>query len=72
LKSVRFLLFSSGEAIAEAFGRIEAPELQPRFNVAPSQPFAVVRVPLGGGEPALLKWGLVSPPCRGWASFRES
>ena len=51
---LRILLFSSGEAVAEVFGRTEAPELQPRFNVAPSQLVAVVRVPLGSGEPVLL------------------
>ena len=39
----RFTLRSSGEAVAEAFGLPEAPDLLPRFNIAPGQVVAVVR-----------------------------
>ena len=39
----RFTLRSTGEVVAEAFGLPEAPDLLPRFNIAPGQPVAVVR-----------------------------
>jgi putative SOS response-associated peptidase YedK len=57
----RFTLRSSGEAVAEAFGLPEAPDLWPRFNIAPGQPLAVVRQKqqAQGRELAFLRWGLV-------------
>jgi len=42
----RFRLRSSGKVVAEAFDLSEAPDLLPRFNIAPSQPVAVVRQPM--------------------------
>jgi putative SOS response-associated peptidase YedK len=47
--------------VAEAFGLAEAPDLWPRFNIAPGQPAAVVRQQprAEGRELALLRWGLV-------------
>ena len=58
----RFTLTKSGEEVAEAFGLDEVPELQPRYNIAPSQPVAVVRRlgPEGARSLAFLRWGLVS------------
>jgi putative SOS response-associated peptidase YedK len=57
----RFTLRSSGEAAAEAFGLGEAPDLLPRFNIAPGQPVAVIRQQLEakGRELAYLRWGLI-------------
>jgi putative SOS response-associated peptidase YedK len=57
----RFTLRSSGEAVAEAFGLAEAPDLFPLFNIAPGQPVAVVRQKqqAQGRELAFLRWGLV-------------
>jgi putative SOS response-associated peptidase YedK len=57
----RFNLTASGEEIAEAFGLDEAPELAPRYNIAPTQPVAVVRPDPGTGRRHLshLRWGLV-------------
>ena len=57
----RFTLRSTGEAVAEAFGLAEAPDLLPRFNIAPSQAVAVVRqkAHAEGRELALLRWGLI-------------
>ena len=59
----RFTLRSSGEAVAEAFGLAETPDLFPRFNIAPCQPVAVVRHEprAEGRELALLRWGLIPP-----------
>jgi putative SOS response-associated peptidase YedK len=55
----RFALYSSGETIAAAFDLSEVPELLPHYNIAPSQPVAVIRTSPNGRELALLKWGLV-------------
>jgi putative SOS response-associated peptidase YedK len=47
--------------VAEAFGLPEAPELLPRFNIAPSQAVAVVRQMPQAQERQLayLRWGLI-------------
>jgi putative SOS response-associated peptidase YedK len=57
----RFTLRSSGEAVADTFDLAEVPDLLPRFNIAPSQPVAVVRQEPGaeGRELAFLRWGLI-------------
>jgi putative SOS response-associated peptidase YedK len=57
----RFTLRSSPQAVAEAFALPEAPDLLPRFNIAPGQPVAVVRQEprAEGRELALLRWGLI-------------
>jgi putative SOS response-associated peptidase YedK len=59
----RFTLRTSAGAVAEQFGLLEVPQFEPRFNVAPSQPVAVVRMTTDQGQPrrqlAWLRWGLV-------------
>lgn len=57
----RFTLTASGEEVAEAFGLDEVPPLAARYNIAPTQPVAVVRVepPEGRRSLAELKWGLL-------------
>lgn len=57
----RFNQTASGEEVAEAFGLDEAPELAPRYNIAPSQPVAVVGLQPKTGRRGLarLAWGLV-------------
>jgi putative SOS response-associated peptidase YedK len=57
----RFNQTASGEEVAEAFGLDEAPELAPRYNIAPTQKVAVVGVHPATGRRglALLTWGLV-------------
>jgi putative SOS response-associated peptidase YedK len=54
----RFTLFAPAEQVAEAFA-IPVPELFPRYNIAPSQPVAVVRADPGGRQLLMCKWGLV-------------
>ena len=58
----RASLTASPEELEEAFGLASAPALQPRYNIAPSEPMLVVR-PDEAGKPeaALLRWGLVRP-----------
>ncbi len=57
----RFTLHRSGEVVAEAFDLPVVPPLQPRFNITPSQPVAVVRSGTGqeGRELVFLRWGLM-------------
>lgn len=54
----RFSLAASGEELAEAFGLEDAPEVTPRYNIAPSQPVIVVRSQRGRRAAARLRWGL--------------
>jgi len=55
----RYTLRASGETLAEQFKLSEAPQLTPRYNIAPTQTVPVVRAGTGGRELALLRWGLV-------------
>jgi putative SOS response-associated peptidase YedK len=57
----RFNQTASGDEVAEAFSLDEAPELAPRYNIAPTQPVAVVGVQPKTGRRGLtmLSWGLV-------------
>jgi putative SOS response-associated peptidase YedK len=58
----RFTLRTAASAIAEQFSLLEVPDLQPRFNIAPSQPVPVVRIdPQQAARRQLvfLHWGLV-------------
>jgi putative SOS response-associated peptidase YedK len=57
----RYTLTSSGEDLALAFDLSELPLAVPRYNMAPTQEAAVVRVLEPGGPRRLdpLKWGLI-------------
>ncbi len=56
----RFTLRTPAKEIAQAF-RVTAPDIEPRYNIAPSQPVAAVRrkPDREGRELAMLRWGLV-------------
>ena len=57
----RFTLTTSPEALAGQFHLDSVPSLPPRFNIAPTQAVAVVRVRPGrpDRELAILQWGLI-------------
>ena len=59
----RFLLVSSSKELAEQFELDETPEIRPRYNVAPSQEIAAIRLNRGPQtnkrELIFLKWGLI-------------
>ena len=55
----RFYLFSTGAAVADLFDLASPIELSPRYNIAPSQPIAVVRLGEHGRELVPLRWGLI-------------
>jgi putative SOS response-associated peptidase YedK len=57
----RYTLSAPGQEVALLFGFSEVPDLPPRYNLAPTQEAAVVRV-LAPGEPRRLdrlRWGLI-------------
>jgi putative SOS response-associated peptidase YedK len=54
----RVALTASGEELAEAFELDEAPGVEPRYNIAPSQPLLVVRHERGRPRATSLRWGL--------------
>src|SRR5215217_5300052 len=56
----RFLLHTAVADLQRAFGFAERPNLQPRYNIAPTQTVPIVRQKDGGGrELALVRWGLI-------------
>ena len=55
----RFAFYSPHEAIVRLFGVAAAPEIEPRWNIAPTQFIATVRAAGGPREVAMLYWGLV-------------
>jgi putative SOS response-associated peptidase YedK len=55
----RFAFYSPHEAVARLFGVADAPEIEPRYNIAPTQFVAAVREAGGPREVAMLYWGLV-------------
>jgi len=64
----RFTLRTPAGLVAEEFSLWDAPDCKPRYNIAPTQPVAVVRA-TGEGPAAprrwdMLRWGLVP----GWAA----
>jgi putative SOS response-associated peptidase YedK len=54
----RFAQRKPSKVIAKTFN-VEVPELEPRFNLAPTQDVLVVRENSDGREAVLLKWGLI-------------
>jgi putative SOS response-associated peptidase YedK len=57
----RFTLRTPAKDIAELFHLAEVPDLRPRYNIAPTQPVAAVRVSPKDGhrELVMLHWGLI-------------
>lgn len=55
----RFAFYSPREAVARLFGVSDAPDIEPRYNIAPTQFIATVREAGGARGVAMLHWGLV-------------
>jgi putative SOS response-associated peptidase YedK len=57
----RFTLTVDGEALAEQLDLPVAPDIAPRYNIAPTQPVAAVRASIGSGQRELtyFHWGLI-------------
>lgn len=59
----RFVADIPTEVLKQLFSLMEAPQLEPRYNVTPGQPVAVIRNQADHNRIDLLKWGLVP----GWS-----
>ncbi len=55
----RYTLTSAPEAIRALFRYEEQPNFPPRYNIAPTQPIAIVRLNEGKRQLALVRWGLL-------------
>ncbi len=55
----RYTLISAPEAIRALFRYAEQPNFPPRYNIAPAQPIAVVRLVEGKRQFVLVRWGLL-------------
>jgi putative SOS response-associated peptidase YedK len=57
----RFTLRTSAKVLGELFALSELPVLEPRYNIAPTQPVPAVRLAPGGEQREMtwLRWGLV-------------
>ncbi|HSF77864.1 MAG TPA: SOS response-associated peptidase [Steroidobacteraceae bacterium] len=64
----RYAFFSPAEAVKRAFALDDFPALEPRYNIAPTQPVPVLREEQPGRrQVALLHWGLIPS----WARDRS-
>jgi putative SOS response-associated peptidase YedK len=57
----RFTLSAPGDALAEVFELDEAPEVVPRYNIAPTQPVLVVSARGSRRVAEALAWGVLFP-----------
>jgi putative SOS response-associated peptidase YedK len=56
----RYFLHSSADKLAKLFGEMPMPLLEPRYNIAPTQPVPIVRQDHNGRcEMVLVRWGLI-------------
>ena len=57
----RFTLTDPNVDLAVQFNLPEIPDMQPRYNIAPTQPVAAVRATRDGSarEMVMLQWGLI-------------
>src|SRR5579872_286127 len=55
----RFNLRTPASQLVEIFQLLRSAELKPRFNIAPTQPVAVIRQTGKDRELSLIRWGLV-------------
>ncbi|MGE5535816.1 MAG: SOS response-associated peptidase [Acidobacteriota bacterium] len=55
----RYVLTSAPEVFRNLFRYEERPNFPPRYNVAPTQPIAIVRLVEGKRQFALVRWGLL-------------
>jgi putative SOS response-associated peptidase YedK len=55
----RFNLRANSRQLAEIFQLLREPDLTPRYNIAPTQPVAVIRQVDTDRELSMIRWGLV-------------
>ncbi len=55
----RFVLTATPEELAALFGYLDGEDFPPRYNIAPTQPIAIVRMMHHARRFALVRWGLI-------------
>ena len=56
----RYFLHSTADKLTQLFGEMPMPLIEPRYNIAPTQPVPVVRQDAQGRrEMVLMRWGLI-------------
>jgi putative SOS response-associated peptidase YedK len=55
----RYAVISAPEAVRALFRYLEKPNFPPRYNIAPSQPIAIVRLSEGRRQFVLVRWGFI-------------
>ncbi len=65
----RFTLIATPDEVRRAFGYAEQPNFPPRWNIAPTQPVAVVRGGRDGRHFHLMRWGLLPGWVKDTAKF---
>ena len=55
----RYSVTSAPAVLRALFGYAEQPDFPPRYNIAPTQPIAIVRLVDGKRQFALVRWGLL-------------
>ncbi len=65
----RFALTASPEEVRALFGYLDQPNFPPRYNIAPTQPIAIVRQEGDRRRFVLVRWGLVPGWVKDPASF---
>lgn len=65
----RFSLTATPEDVRALFGYIDQPNFPPRYNIAPTQPVAIVRREQNQRRFGLIRWGLIPSWVKDPASF---
>ena len=65
----RFVLAAPPQEVRAHFSHVETEEFPPRYNIAPTQPIATVRLFEGARHFVLVRWGLVPGWVKDPASF---
>jgi putative SOS response-associated peptidase YedK len=65
----RFVLAAPPSEVRNHFGHVEVEDFPPRYNIAPTQPIATIRLFEGARHFALVRWGLVPGWVKDPASF---
>jgi len=55
----RFVLTATPEELEALFGYLDGEAFPPRYNIAPTQPIAIVRMWSGARRFTLVRWGLI-------------
>ncbi|MCL2714053.1 MAG: SOS response-associated peptidase [Alphaproteobacteria bacterium] len=55
----RFIVISAPESMRELFGYVEEAEFPPRYNIAPTQPIAVIHKDARARHFSLMRWGFL-------------